>query len=244
VDQVGFPVVAKPDIGVGAAQTYKLINDIQLELFFLEKPPIDYFFEEFIEGTIVSFDGMVDFEGELVFQTGHEYSSGVMEAVNQDRDIYYFSYREIPEDLAEIGLKTLAAFKVRGRFFHFEFFRTTDNRLVALEVNMRPPGGLTTDMFNYASDMDVYAAWAELVVMGKTQVFAERPYHVCYAGRKNGKSYRQSHGDVLAYCGSHLVHHQPISGVFSSAIGDYGYLLRSPVLEEVIRMADYIHASS
>jgi len=243
VADTGYPVVAKPDVGVGAAQTYKLINDIQMERFFLEKPPADYFMEEFIEGQIVSFDGMVNFRGELVFSAAHNFSSGVMETVNHDSDLYYYSYREIPADLDEVGRRTLKAFNLRGRFFHFEYFRTSDNRLVALEVNMRPPGGLTTDMFNYANDIDVFAAWAELVVTGKTEVEATRPYHVCYAGRKNGTPYLHSHEAVLAHCDSKLVLHQPISGIFAGAIGNYGYVVRSSQLDEVIQLAEYIQAT-
>jgi biotin carboxylase len=239
----GYPVVAKPDVGVGAAQTYKLIDDIQLERFFSEKPPVDYFMEEFIEGQIVSFDGMVNFNGDLVFSAAHKYSRGVMETVNQDTDIYYYSYREIPADLEEMGRRTLNAFNVRGRFFHFEYFLTSDDRLVALEVNMRPPGGLTTDMFNYANEIDVYAAWAELVVTGKTEVEAQRLYHVCYAGRKTGRQYLNSHDAVLAYCEDKLVHHQPISGIFAGAIGNYGYILRSPQLDDVIHLAEFIQAT-
>ncbi len=58
----------------------------------------------------------------------------------------------------------LKAFDVRERFFHFEFFRQDETGdLLALEVNMRPPGGLTTDMFNYACDIDIYNAWASLI---------------------------------------------------------------------------------
>jgi len=239
----GYPLVAKPDVGVGAAQTYKLTCDDEMARFFTEKPPVDYFMEEFIQGQIVSFDGLVDFRGALVFSAAHHFSSGVMETVNQDSDLYYYSYREIPADLAEVGRRTLKAFNVRGRFFHFEYFRTPDDRLVALEVNMRPPGGLTTDMFNYANDIDVYAAWAELVVNGKTEVAATRPYHVCYAGRKIGRPYRNSHEAVLAHCGSQLVYHQPISGIFAGAIGNYGYIVRAPQLEHVVQLAEFIQAT-
>ncbi len=32
---------------------------------------------------------------------------------------------------------------------------------------MRPPGGFTTDMFNYACDIDIYRVWAQLLVHGQ-----------------------------------------------------------------------------
>jgi hypothetical protein len=60
--------------------------------------------------------------------------------------------------LEDAGKRVLKAFNGRERFFHFEFFRVAQDKLVAPEVNMRPPGGLTTDMFNYANDIDIYAA--------------------------------------------------------------------------------------
>jgi hypothetical protein len=240
IAETGYPVVAKPDIGVGAAKTYKITNQDQLDSFFSEKPPVDYFLEEFIQGQIVSYDGLVDSKGDLIFSTAHFFNIGVMEAVNQNLDIHYYSYREIPPDLELAGRSTVDAFKIRGRFFHFEYFRTADDRLVALEVNMRPPGGLTTDMFNYANDIDIYAAWAEMMVHGTAEIPATRPYHVIYVGRKSTRQYTHSHKDVLESCEGELSHHQPIEGVFAAAIGNYGYILRSADLDELIEKAKFI----
>lgn len=39
IDQVGYPVVAKPDTGVGAAGTYEIRNREELDRLFNEKPP-------------------------------------------------------------------------------------------------------------------------------------------------------------------------------------------------------------
>ncbi len=240
IDETGYPVVAKPDIGVGAAKTYKIQDQTQLENFFNDKPPVEYFMEEFVQGQIVSFDGIVDEKGIPIFTTAHEYSTGVMEAVNQAQDIYYYSFREIPPNLEETGLKTVEAFKLRSRFFHLEYFRTQDNRLVALEVNMRPPGGLTTDMFNYANDIDIYAIWAEMIVRGSAKVTTTRPYHAAYVGRRGDRQYKLTHQQVMAACGDALRHHQPIEGVFAAALGSYGYLLATPDLDQVIQLADTI----
>lgn len=244
ISETGFPVVAKPDIGVGAAKTYKITNQLELDQFFIEKTPVDYFMEEFIQGDIVSFDGLVDYDGKIVFSTAHLYSSGVMEAVNLDEDIYYYSYREIPPDLNSVGRRTVKAFKLRGRFFHFEYFRTKEDGLIALEVNMRPPGGLTTDMFNYANNIDIYSIWAELIVNGLVKVPSERPFHVAYVGRKKSRQYKYSHKEVLSTCGDFMCHHEPIEGVFAAAIGNYGYILRSINLEDVLRLAEYIQEVS
>ena len=156
IAETGYPVVAKPDVGVGAAATFKIGDDGELSSFFDRKTPADYIVEEFIRGRIVSFDGLADRDGNLVFFTSHAFSQGIMETVNEDADLFYHSLREIPADLEEAGRRTARAFDVRGRFFHLEFFRADrDGGIVALEVNLRPPGGLTTDMFNYANDFDI-----------------------------------------------------------------------------------------
>ena len=46
-----------------------------------------------------------------------------METVLQDDLVYYYTLRDIPADLDALGRIVLAAFDVRERFFHFEFFR-------------------------------------------------------------------------------------------------------------------------
>ena len=187
IRETGYPVVVKPDAGVGAIDTFRIDNDRALDVFFKTRPGTDYIMEEFIDGTIYSFDGLTDRDGKPVFYTAHTYSQGIMETVNEARHVYYYSLRDMPADLEKIGFECLKAFDVRERFFHMEFFKTAEDRYVALEVNMRPPGGYTTDMFNYACDIDIYRIWANLLVHNQTALNYERGYHCCYASRKSNQ---------------------------------------------------------
>jgi hypothetical protein len=245
VAETGYPVVAKPDVGVGAAATFKIRDDGELSSFFDRKPPVDYIVEEFIQGKIFSFDGLTDRDGNLVFFTSHAFSQGIMETVNEDGDLFYHSLREIPADLEEAGRRTARAFDVRGRFFHFEFFRADrDGGIVALEVNLRPPGGLTTDMFNYANDIDIYREWARVVAHNRFTAAWCRPYHVGYVGRKRGKRYVHGPGEILSAFGGLIVHHEEIDSIFRAAIGDHGYLIRSKDLDEVRAAARYIQETA
>ena len=242
IRDTGYPVVAKPDIGVGAAATYKIKNEGELKSFFETKSPVDYLFEEYISGQILTYDGLTDRDGTPVFINAMTYSTGVMETVLDDALIYYYTLREIPPDLDALGRRVLEAFGVHERFFHFEFFRQNGtNELFALEVNMRPPGGLTTDMFNYACDIDIYNAWAS-VIAGKGFPYPDytHKYYCCYASRKSNRSYAHSEQEILSTFGDKISHHEQISGVFSVALGNYGYLVRSPDLEEVISIAKFI----
>jgi biotin carboxylase len=241
IQDIGYPVVAKPDIGVGAAKTYKIHNEVELEQFFAQKPVVDYIVEEYIDGIICTFDGITDRSGNPVFYTSHQYSQGIMETVNSDSHIYYYSLRDIPFDLEDAGRRVLKAFDVRERFFHFEFFRNPEGKIVALEVNMRPPGGMTTDMFNYACDIDIYKEWANIIVHDKFTSEYTRKYHCCYIGRKFNRSYIHTNEEITAAFGDKIMHQEAISGIFSAALGDYGYLIRSPDLAEIHSIAKYIH---
>jgi hypothetical protein len=240
VAELGYPVVAKPDAGVGALDTFRLDSDADLSAFFARKPAVEYIIEAFVTGAIYSFDGLADKNGDIVFETCHTYSQGIMETVNQDRHISYYSLREPPPELAALGRRCVAAFNVRERFFHIEFFQTGPARYVALEVNMRPPGGYTTDMFNYASDIDIYRIWAELLVTGRAQVPGERKYHCCYASRKNSLRYRRSHEEIIGRYGRFIVQVASVPGVFSSALGDIGYIFRSPLIDDILEITAFI----
>jgi hypothetical protein len=242
IEEIGYPVVAKPDAGVGALNTYRIDSQTDLERFFAGKPQVDYILEEFISGTIYSFDGLANQDGEPVFFTSHIFSQGIMETVNEARHIYYYSLREIPPLLEDLGRRCLREFGVRERFFHIEFFRTGPDRFVALEVNMRPPGGFTTDMFNYACDIDVYRSWAELLVNGRISLDYDRKYHCCYASRKFGQPYVYKHADILQRYGGFLLQAESVPGVFSSALGDIGYIFRAQSLETILEITHSIHA--
>jgi len=233
INEVGYPIVAKPDTGVGAADTCKISNDMELKSFFENIPTVDYIFEEFITGEIFSFDGLTDQNGEIVFYTAHFFSRGIMETVNEDTPIYYYSLRDIPQEISEIGMKTVHAFQVRARFFHLEFFKTPEDKIVSLEANIRPPGGFTTDMFNYANDFDIYAEYANMIAYNQFNASYERPYHCAYVSRKNRYQYTMQHHQILENFRHLLVQHDPISPILRDALGDYGYIIRSPYLEEI-----------
>jgi biotin carboxylase len=242
VAETGYPVVAKPDGGVGALATYRLDDESDLAAFFQTQPSEDYIMEAFVHGDIYSFDGLADRDGRPVFYTAHTYSQGIMETVNEGRHVSYYSLREIPAQLEALGRRCLESFDVRERFFHIEFFRTDADQYVALEVNMRPPGGYTTDMFNYTADIDIYRAWAELLVHGRSHLDYERRYHCCYASRKQAARYAHAHEEVLSRFGRLILQVESVPGVFRSALGDIGYIFRAPDLEQVLEAVRFIHA--
>ena len=171
-DVVGFPIVAKPEIGVGAAETFKISNLEELRHFFDTKIDVPYVMEEFIFGDIYSYDAIINSDCEPVFESSAKFPPSVMDVVNQKLDLSYYVLKDVPAALKKLGRATVKAFDVRSRFVHFEFFRLTKAKpglgkvgdFVGLEVNMRPAGGYTPDMMNFAHSTDVYTIWADMVL--------------------------------------------------------------------------------
>jgi hypothetical protein len=240
VEEVGYPLVAKPDTGVGAAQTYKIEGRRELESFLATRPQVDYIAEEFISAPMLTYDGLTDRQGKVVFEASLEYGSGVMEVVNQDSEMSYTVVRDIPADLVAAGRAIVEAFGVRERFFHFEFFRLPSGGLMALEVNVRPPGGYTVDMWNYQGDLDLYREWGNLLVKGRIEARPTRPYFVTWVGRKDRFRYAVPAGELRQQLGDLLVHHTRVEDVFARAIGNEGFILRSPERGPILEAAAII----
>jgi hypothetical protein len=233
VEEVGYPFVAKPDVGVGAARTYVIGNDADLDAFLGDRPPIDYILEEYLDGRLLSFDGLVDRRGEIVYASSLVYGVPVLESV-RGTDMYFWIDRHIAPDLAEAGSRIVRAYDLRERPFHFEFFRMPDERLVALEVNMRQPGGAVVDMWNWAGDVDFFRAWAEVIVHGTTTISSVKPNYVLWSGRKPARPYRLSHDEVAARFAGLLIHVERVDDVFATAMGSFGYVLRDPSLDVLL----------
>lgn len=78
--------------------------------------------------------------------------------------MWYYVAPEISPELRKMGEAALKAFGAKSRFFHLEFFRLKTAKpslgnagdILGLEVNMRPAGGYTVDMLNYAGGLDLY----------------------------------------------------------------------------------------
>jgi len=241
VEEVGYPFIAKPDVGVGAARTYVIGNDADLHAFLGDRPAIDYILEAYLEGTLVSYDGLVDRDGRIVYTCSLVYGIPVLESV-RGKDMHFWIDRHIRPDLDEAGRRIVAAYGITERPFHFEFFRMADGQLVALEVNMRQPGGAVVDMWNWAGDIDFFRAWAEVVVDGTSSVSSSKPNYVLWSGRKPGRPYRLTHAEVAERFSDLLIHVERVDDVFATAMGSFGYILRDPDLATLLQASAEILA--
>ena len=235
-DSLGYPLILKPDEGVGAGGIYKVENIDQLKSH-LSKITEDYLIEEFIEGDIVTYDGLTDYDGKVVFENSLIYGDGVLEYV-LGKDTFFYVSRHIPDELRVAGQKLVPIFDIRRKFFHFEFFKIGETYM-PIEINCRPPGGAILDMMNYSIDDDLYRAYAQMIVNGRASVQPQKKYYCCYIGRKD-KRYVHSHADILSTFGHCLVEHDLNPSVFQQAMGTERYIFRSPDEAEILDMADFV----
>ena len=244
----GYPVFAKPDTGVGASDTFKIESYKDLVRFFDEKPDVPYIMEEFIFGDIYSYDAVVDSNGDPLFESSFM-CPNVAETVNEDQEMMYFVTPNIPNQLREYGRKAVKAFKVRSRFVHFEFFRLTTARkglgavgdFVGLEVNMRPAGGFTPDLINFAHETDVYQIWADMVTYDERRVPDNGRDHYCvFVGRKDSHYHTLTERDIIARYFDHIVMHGRMPDVLAGAMGNEMYTAIFDTYEEVYDFGSFI----
>ena len=249
LQEVGYPVIVKPEVGVGAEATYKVGNDAELNAFFAVKPAVPYVMEEFVTGDIYSYDAICDSHGKPLFESSAHFPPSVMDIVNGNLDMPYYVLPEVPEQLRERGRATLKAFGAKSRFVHFEFFRLTKARkglgevgdFVGLETNMRPAGGYTPDMMNYAHSTDVYTIWADMVVSDKRLLPESGDDHWCvYYGRRDNHTYTHSHEDVWARYGGQIAMCDRIPAAIAPDLGDRMYMAHVRSEQELQEYLKYL----
>ena len=240
IDEVGYPVIVKPDVGVGATNTWKLENDADLEAFYDDLPAAPYVMEEFIQGDICSYDAILDSRCEPLFESMTVWPP-VMDIVNKDLDLMYYTCPQVPEGLRALGRRTVKAFGVDRRFVHLEFFRLTKARkglgkvgdFVALEVNMRPAGGYTPDMMDFAHSTDVYQIYADMVTLDARRLpEADEHFYCVYASRKDGHTYARTHEEIMARYGADMMMQEEMPPMNWPQMGRYMYTARLRTFEE------------
>ena len=241
IDQVKWPVIVKPDNGVGASHTYKLGSDEELHAFLAQRDPnVSYIMEEFVNAEVNSYDAIIDSKGDPIFETGNVTPNSIMDIVNNADNSIYYIVKDLPEDTRKAGRATVKSFGVKNRFVHFEFFRLTEDQpmgkkgdVVALEVNMRPCGGFSPEMMNFANSTDVYKIYADMIAYDSTLMAGGEHFFCAFAGRRDGKNFRLSHEELMAKYGSRMRMVDRIPDALSGAMGNQMYVANFSTKEEM-----------
>ena len=238
----GYPLFAKPDVGVGAGGAHKLEDETQIEDFFQNTPDFaNYVIEEFVTGNICTYDAIINSKGEPLFESMCVCPPSISDIVTYNLDSTYYVEPEMNENLRFWGRRTVKAFGITSRFVHLEFFRLERPHkglgevgdFVALEVNMRPGGGFTPDMINYAHNVDVYKLWADMIVFDRRVMpDPHDDYYCVFAGRRDNVQYHMSHEELMDKYAYALKMWERIPDALSGAMGNQSYIARFKTIEE------------
>lgn len=241
IHEVGFPVIVKPDNGVGASHTYKLDDEGELGAFLHDKEPdVRYIMEEFVTAEVNSYDAIIDSQGNPLFETGNVTPNSIMDIVNNNDNSLYYIVKDLADDVRDAGRRTVKSFGVRSRFVHFEFFRLTCDQpmgkkgdVVALEVNMRPCGGFSPDMMNFANSTDVYKIWADMIAFDRSTKPTGEHFFCAFAGRRDGKPFQLSNEELSARYAAQMRMQERIPDALSGAMGNQMYVANFSTKEEL-----------
>ena len=210
IEEVGYPVVVKPDNGVGASDTHKLSSEEELKKFLAYKAEnhadVSYIMEEFVRAEVNSYDAIIDGSGNPIFEAGNVSPMSIMDIVNDNDNSIYYIIKDLPEDTRAAGRAVVKSFGVKSRFVHFEFFRMTEDQagmgkkgqIVALEVNMRPCGGFTPDMYSHEQIMQKYQKNMKMVDRIPDALSGAMGNQMYVANFSTREEMEQFYSDVLA----------------------------------------------
>lgn len=241
VDTIGFPMIAKPDNGVGAAATYKLESQADIDHFLVEwNRNITYFFEQFVNSSeIITYDGLIDHHGNVVYEASLEYVYTPLRLVLEQKDNAYYIYDKVDAKLRQYGQQIIKTFGMKERFFHIEFFRDGDDYIV-IEYNNRPAGAFTIDAYNFAHSIDLYKDYARVVAGEEVEKRIHQPQFSLVISRRDNNHYIHTEEEIQQKYASQLKMTRRMPEAFAALQGNNVYILTANNLEAIKEMVAYI----
>ena len=242
IKDIKLPVIAKPDNGVGANNTFKLLTKEDVEIFKNQwNQDVVYFLESYVDnGVLCTYDGLIDSKGEVVFETSFYYTKPTLDLLNDSLDYGNIISKEIDSKLKEYGRNIVKEFGMRERFFHIEFFKLPNNDYIALEYNNRIAGGYTIDLYNHTYECDLFEMYADVVV-GNSPKKVQHNYNGVALSRRDKYTYKYSNEDIYNRYSKELRLIDRVPGVFATAMGEWMYILVDENIENISEMMNYIH---
>jgi biotin carboxylase len=181
---IGWPVIIKPIAGAGSADTWRCDSDADLERAIAVTRHVQEFsVEEFIEAEEFTFD-TVCADGKILYYNISWYRPRPLIARQNEWVTSQTIALRNPDQpyLAEgvkMGKAVIQALGFRTGFTHMEWFRKANGEAVFGEIACRAAGARTTEIMNYACDVDVWTGWAEAVCHKRWTQPIDRRWNAC-----------------------------------------------------------------
>ena len=242
IKNIKLPVIAKPDNGVGASNTYKLLSNTDIEEFKKQwNQDVVYFIESYVDnGILCTYDGLIDSKGEVVFETSFYYTKPTLDLLNGGLDYANIIEKKIDSKLQKYGRKIVKEFGMKERFFHIEFFKLPNGDYIALEYNNRVAGGYTIDLYNHTYECDLYDMYSK-VVLGENIEKVNNNFFGITLSRRDKYSYKHSLESIKDKYNRNIRLIESVPRVFATAMGEWMFILVAEKSEELDEMMNYIH---
>ena len=249
VKEVGYPLFAKPDSGVGASDTFKISNEEDLVNFHNQELHETYIIEEYLEGYITSFDGIANEQSDVVICFNETFPTPIASVVRDNLDLYYYARSKMDDDFRKIGQRVVKAFNIKSRCFHIEFFVLTEDKkgfakkddIVALEANLRSPGGETPALLNLVSKYDYFETYGEMIVNNTPSLDNSTNKVSISVNRKNEYKYVESAENIEKFYHKNIVEHGYYSASFRQAMGDEYFIALFDNLKDALNFQKFVH---
>lgn len=248
--EVGYPLFVKPDNGVGAAHSYKISNEEELIKFHNSNLETTYIMEEYIDGDLISFDGICNLEGDVVIAFNEHFPTPIAEVVNDNLDVYYYADTNMPDSFRKKGEAVVKAFGISKRCFHIEFFRLKHAKkglgrkgdIIGLEVNMRSPGGDTPELLTLALNANYYQIYADVICFNENRVDLSKERFISISVANRDRNYIHSHDEIMAKYGSFIKYEGSYPKEIAEAMGKHFYFATFKDVESALEFKDYVLA--
>ncbi len=175
VREVGFPLVIKPQAGLGSRATFRIASDGQfralLAMGFSPSAQKPAQVEEFVQGKERTCE-TISIGGRAVWRSGTRYYPGPLEVLENPWIQYCVLLPRESDDptyaaFHPVNKAALEALGMGTGLSHMEWFEREDGRAVVSEVGARPPGVQIMPLMSLAHETDMIAAWAELMTFDR-----------------------------------------------------------------------------
>ncbi len=251
-ERVGYPLIVKPVDGAGSADTYRADSAAELDAILpslRHVPQVSV--EEFIDGEEFTYDTICAGGRVLVENICQYHPRPLLTKIHEWISPITMALRDLDapglQGGRELGGAVLRALGFRDGFTHMEWYRKADGEVVFGEIGARPPGARTVDVMNYATDADLFSAWAQAVTHGRIAQPVERRYNagsVFKRARGVGRITRYEGLDhLLAEYGEHVAALEllpvgaPRRDWRATLIADGMVIVRHPDLPKAMEMA-------
>jgi hypothetical protein len=182
VEQLGYPVIVKPQAGVGTRATYRIESDADLVALESQgvvptgEAPLQV--EEFVRAREHTCE-TISVRGEHVWSSGTRYFPTPLEALEtpwmqycvllprEDENTEWTRFQSTNHAALSALLGAERNTAAGTALTHMEWFLREDGTQLVNEVGIRPPGVGIMPLMGLAFEMDFFQAWCELIAFDR-----------------------------------------------------------------------------